>query len=43
MRWGQRTLQPQSGKRVQSQNLALGDDLMFDQNDAPRRMEQSLW
>jgi hypothetical protein len=24
-------------------NLALGDDLMFHQNDARRRMEQTLW
>ena len=31
------------GKSLRSQNLALGDDLMFHQNDAPRRMEQTLW
>jgi hypothetical protein len=43
MRCGQRTLLPQSRKRVQCQNLALGDDLMFHQNDARRRMEQTLW
>ncbi len=31
------------GKSLRCQNLALDDDLMFDQSDVPPRMEEILW
>jgi hypothetical protein len=43
MRGGQRTLQPQSRKRVLCQNLALNGDLMFDQDDVLQRVKEILW
>ena len=32
-----------SGKGVQRQNLALDDDLMFDQCEVPPRIKETLW
>jgi len=43
MGWGQRTQQPQLGKWIGCQNLALDSDLMFDQSDMPPRTEKTLW
>ncbi len=43
MGWGQRTQQPQLGKWIGCQNLALDSDLMFDQSDMPPRPEKTLW
>jgi hypothetical protein len=33
----------QSGKSLRRQNLALRDDLMFDQRQMPPRMKETLW